>query len=98
MNLILIHGNGGASIRFDLFLEHYQEDNHPGFTPYIPQLPGFEGRSLKDKTSWQQFLEPLCAFTLKQPDEDWVLYGRGIGGSVLLEWASERWRIGPALS
>lgn len=85
--LLMIHGNGGARSRFLPFLQElYQQP--VAFTPVIPELPGFEGRVLPPANDyWDLFIRALQAAVEQHgASAPWVLYGHGIGGSMLLEW------------
>ncbi len=89
MNILLIHGNGGASSRFQLFLDKMAAEQPGGIEVFIPQLPGFEGRPLpKGKVAWDIFLQPLQELIEMRADQPWLFYGHGIGGSLLMEWAA----------
>jgi len=91
----MLHGNGGASARFQLFREEVLR-NQPDFEVVFPKLPGFEGRPLGmlPADPWQPFLAPLQEQIAHSAREtEWVLYGHGIGGSLLLEWAAREWAI-----
>ncbi len=91
----MLHGNGGASARFRLFREEL-ERNHPDYEVVFPALPGFEGRPLgvMPPDPWQIFLDPLQELIgNSDPAVEWILYGHGIGGSLLLEWASRGWSL-----
>lgn len=90
-NLLLIHGNGGANARFQLMLE-YARTQSPELRMHLPLLPGFEGRPLPPSQDvWALFIEALGRVVATAPDEQWILYGHGIGGSMLLEWAARDW-------
>ena len=93
--LLLVHGNGGAGARFRPFLELLNSKGPASLTAVVPKLPGFEGRPLPEgDKSWQPFID-----TLQQTIEahgsgsPWIFYGHGIGGSLLLEWASRGWAL-----
>jgi len=91
----MLHGNGGASARFQLFREEVRREA-PNYEVLFPELPGFEGRSLGTLPAdhWQPFLEPLQTIVAtSDPDTQWILYGHGIGGSLLLEWAARDWSL-----
>ncbi|MEN0003904.1 MAG: alpha/beta hydrolase [Bacteroidota bacterium] len=91
MNLLLVHGNGGANARFQLFTAKAEAQNAP-YTIHLPKLPGFEGRPLPETGEpWSWFLEAL-AEAVEGVAGEWVYYGHGIGGSILLEWAKRGWR------
>ncbi|MEL6835415.1 MAG: alpha/beta hydrolase [Bacteroidota bacterium] len=90
MNLLLVHGNGGANARFQLFRMIAQEQG-ASYNIHLPELPGFEGRPLPTTGApWSWFLDAL-AETVADADGPWVYYGHGIGGSILLEWAKQGW-------
>ena len=90
-NLLLIHGNGGANARFQLVLEHARSQA-PDIRLHLPLLPGFEGRPLPDSSdTWALFMDALGQVVATAPEEEWILYGHGIGGSILLEWATRSW-------
>lgn len=87
LNLLMLHGNGGASTRFIPFLDQLKTTEHP-INAVIPSLSGFEGRPLpKANNYWDIFLSDLEK-TVSNYDGDWIYYGHGIGGSVLLELAA----------
>lgn len=89
MNVLLIHGNGGANARFDLFKKIHEADPDSGFKLFFPELPGFEGRPLgRADRGWHIFIEALQKLISNEKEEQWILYGHGIGGSILLEWAN----------
>lgn len=89
MKVLMIHGNGGANTRFSMFKEIYHSDSSPIFEPYFPELPGFEGRPLhSNNPDWEPFISTLQNIIKPFASDDWVLYGHGIGGSMLLEWAN----------
>lgn len=91
MNLLMLHGNGGAGARFQLFLEALHKSDAE-INPVIPQLPGFEGRPLpKSGDYWSLFLKAIEDAIIDKLHEPWVFYGHGIGGSILLEWAARDW-------
>lgn len=92
-NLLLLHGNGGAGARFQPFLELLGNQPQAHLRAIVPALPGFEGRPLPPgEGSWLPFLKALQQ-TVEQhgKEETWIFYGHGIGGSLLLEWASRGW-------
>lgn len=94
IKLLLIHGNGGASSRFNSLLEIYNQQEEKKFVPYIPQLPGFENRPIEDSTKgWDIFISALQSTVEEAGPENWFLYGHGIGGSMLLEWAARGWGL-----
>lgn len=84
-HLLMLHGNGGSQTRFLPFLSQVKEDA-PDIKVYLPTFSGFDGRPLPQvRDYWDLFLSELQE-TL--PDEPFVAYGHGIGGSILLEWAA----------
>ena len=86
-NILLLHGNGGTSTRFIPFLNYLKQSNLP-LEAHIPKLPGFEGRPLpKSDNYWDLFLEAVEQ-TVSKKEGEWIFYGHGIGGSVLLELAA----------
>jgi len=89
MNLLLLHGNGGARTRFRQFLQIHERQEKPPFKVYLPALPGFEGRPLPERADWSTFTQVLARTVMQDPEGDWVLYGHGIGGSLLLHWAAQ---------
>ena len=97
MNLLLLHGNGGANSRFRLVAELHLERGDRSKTLHLPLLPGFEGRPLvrDKKDEWRPFLEALAHVVSKEAEQEWVFYGHGIGGSILLEWAARNWQYAP---
>lgn len=97
MNLLLIHGNGGARSRFDLFEREWLKRTSGDVQLHFPELPGFEGRPLpQGAESWDSFLDALRAVVREKTGEPWRLYGHGIGGSLLLEWARRDWSLDAA--
>ncbi|MCB0566393.1 MAG: alpha/beta hydrolase [Phaeodactylibacter sp.] len=93
--LLLLHGNGGAGARFQPFLQLLGSEAAGHVTALAPKLPGFEGRPLPEgDIGWTPFLDALQR-SVEQAGKDgeWVLYGHGIGGSLLLEWASRGWPL-----
>jgi len=88
----MIHGNGGASSRFQPFLEIVDREG-TDYEVMLPALPGFEGRPLPPADDyWTSFLQALeQAVVAAGADGEWILYGHGIGGSILLEWAAQDW-------
>ncbi len=88
----MLHGNGGATSRFSLFADYLAENPLESLRLHLPELPGFEDRPLPaGPVDWPVFLEPLAAAVAAHPDEPWLFYGHGIGGSILLEWAARDW-------
>lgn len=97
-HLLLLHGNGGANARFQLFAQDWATQP-TSIQLVLPQLPGFEGRPLlRNPTDpWQPFITELASqITNAGPSAHWTLYGHGIGGSLLLEWARRGWAV-PAM-
>ncbi|HQU60364.1 MAG: alpha/beta hydrolase [Phaeodactylibacter sp.] len=93
-NLLLIHGNGGARARFRPFLDLLEQKGPASLQAVVPELPGFEGRPLPPGDgSWGPFIEALQSAVYAKKDEPWILYGHGIGGSLLLEWAARGWLL-----
>lgn len=93
--LLLLHGNGGASARFKPFLDLLQRGGPAQLMAIVPELPGFEGRPLPEgEQNWQPFIHALQQ-TVEEagPEDSWIFYGHGIGGSLLLEWASRGWPL-----
>jgi pimeloyl-ACP methyl ester carboxylesterase len=93
--VLMLHGNGGASARFQLFREEVRR-HQPDYDVVFPELPGFEGRHLGTLPAdlWQLFLTPLQEqIANSAPETEWILYGHGIGGSLLLEWAARSWAV-----
>lgn len=90
--VLVIHGNGGASSRFAPFLEIVQQTD-TNYEVVLPALPGFEGRSLpRVNDYWSLFIESLEQAVVEAgADGEWILYGHGVGGSMLLEWAARNW-------
>lgn len=93
--LLLLHGNGGASARFKPFLDLLQRKGPAQLMAIVPELPGFEGRPLPEgEQSWQPFINALQQTVgVAGPEDSWIFYGHGIGGSLLLEWASRGWAL-----
>lgn len=99
MNLLLVHGNGGASSRFKLFIAHLEKDDQSLTKAFIPELPGFEGRPIPGgKLDWKGLIRPLQTVISDRHQQEWVLYGHGIGGSILLEWASRGFSLTETVS
>lgn len=87
MHLLLLHGNGGSRTRFLPFLDQIKR-LRPDWTVVIPALSGFDGRPLPAAENyWDLFLSEIERDLAPYPTENWVLYGHGIGGSLLMEWA-----------
>ncbi len=87
----MIHGNGGGKTRFRPFLSHLRR-HEISLSVHIPDLPGFEERPFpKVEDPWQPFIQAVGdCIDLTQ---DWILYGHGIGGSLLLEWATRNYKL-----
>ncbi len=89
--LLLLHGNGGTRTRFLPFLDRLQSKS-VDLEPFIPELAGFEGRVLPKlpdpKAYWDLFLENIWKTVKPSAEEDWIFYGHGIGGSLLMELAA----------
>lgn len=89
----MVHGNGGARSRFRLFEERIKEKEKERLDLYFPLLPGFEGRPLPAGADrWEPFISALSQELRGKEKEPWIYYGHGIGGSLLLEWASRGWK------
>lgn len=94
MNILLVHGNGGANARFEPMLQLHRAAGSEHFVFHLPSLPGFEGRPLPAAADpWSPFIEALGTVVATDPDGDWVFYGHGIGGSFLLDWAARGWSL-----
>jgi pimeloyl-ACP methyl ester carboxylesterase len=92
-NVLILHGNGGSRTRFIPLLRSLIL-HHPEIHPVIPKLSGFDGRKLIVKTNyWDLFLEEIREAVGDRINEEWVLYGHGIGGSILLELAGRDFRF-----
>ena len=90
----MLHGNGGGRTRFLPFLELVNEKASVPFKVHLPELPGFDGRPMPTSADgWAPFIEPLQKIVAPLSDEPWVVYGHGIGGSLLLEWAARGWQL-----
>lgn len=86
----MLHGNGGSKTRFLPFLSQVQEDA-PDIRVHLPAFSGFDERPLpKVDDYWSLFLTELQEVVPEQP---FVVYGHGIGGSILLEWAARDFRF-----
>ena len=94
MHILLFHGNGGSRTRFlptlDLLLRA-----HPDWHIIIPRLSGFDGRPLPQVANhWDLFLGEIEEIVSQYPtDTPWVLYGHGIGGSQIMEWAGRGYEL-----
>ncbi len=87
-HLLLMHGNGGSRTRFLPALKEI-ESRFPNQPLVIPQLSGFDGRWLPDSNKyWDVFLNDLYESVSDLLEVPWILYGHGIGGSLLMELAS----------
>jgi len=93
MNLLMVHGNGGTGTRFQIFRDLVADRGPEELRLHLPELPGFDGRPLPtwERPGWEPFLAALSDGVQTRPEEPWVFYGHGIGGSLLLEWASRDW-------
>jgi len=87
-NVLILHGNGGSRTRFVPMLKQLISQ-HPELDLRIPKLSGFDGRPIPKKADhWSLFMTELEATISDKLAEPWILYGHGIGGSVLLELAA----------
>lgn len=87
-HILLVHGNGGANTRFEYVVKPLQAAV-PGLQVHLPLLPGFEGRTYPTQTDlWQPIVDVFAEIVTPTAHEPWTLYGHGIGGSMLLEWAA----------
>lgn len=94
-HLLMVHGNGGANLRFEPFLHIARERGFGDWRVHLPLLPGFEGRALPEGApGWDPFIGALRKAIAGAEQEPWVVYGHGIGGSMLLEWAARGWEPG----
>ena len=92
-NLLLLHGNGGAASRFQRFRAEAARRGWP-LRITVPELPGFEGRPLPETVpSWDPFITAIAETIAPRAAERWAVYGHGIGGSLLLEWAARGWTL-----
>lgn len=83
--ILMLHGNGGGKTRFKPYLS-YINKKELDLSVHLPSLSGFDGRAIPDSLDyWEVFVRELGACI--DPSKEWVLYGHGIGGSLLLEWA-----------
>lgn len=90
----MLHGNGGGRTRFLPFLNLLREKEPVPFRVHLPELPGFDGRPLPETADgWAPFIQALQAEVAPLADAQWVVYGHGIGGSLLLEWAARGWAL-----
>ena len=97
--VLLLHGNGGGRTRFLPFLALH-EQQQSAFEVVLPELPGFDSRPIPgDQPSWEPFIAALQRAVETDQAAEWIFYGHGIGGSLLLEWASRDWEMpdGPAV-
>lgn len=91
-HVLILHGNGGSRTRFEPLLQ-YLADHHPAIYPVIPALRGFDGRPIPPSQDyWTDFLADIEA-SLPPGATDWVFYGHGIGGSLLMELAGRGYRF-----
>jgi len=87
MHILILHGNGGTRTRFIPMLSILQEQQ-PDIKAHIPLMQGFDGRPMrKDGDNWEGFLADMEQ-ALPKGAEEAVLYGHGIGGSLLMELAA----------
>ncbi|MEO1448659.1 MAG: alpha/beta hydrolase [Bacteroidota bacterium] len=87
-HLLLLHGNGGTRTRFVPMLEQWPA-LYPEVELHIPELSGFAGRPLPASGDyWSVFLQEIGKCVADVDSIDWVLYGHGIGGSLLMEWGA----------
>jgi len=87
MHVLLLHGNGGSRTRFQPLLAQLHQ-GHPEVQAVIPKLSGFDGRPLPpDRDYWDLFLSEIEQALGDAGAKDWVFYGHGIGGSLLMELA-----------
>lgn len=90
----MLHGNGGGHTRFLPFLNLLREKATAPFQIHLPKLPGFDGRPLPEAAdAWAPFLLALQREVAPLANERWAVYGHGIGGSLLLEWAARGWTL-----
>jgi len=83
-NILMLHGNGGGKTRFLPFLQLMEGEDRYKFV--IPDLSGFDGRPLPATANyWDVFLVDMERAMGKE--EEWIIYGHGIGGSLVMEWA-----------
>lgn len=84
--ILMLHGNGGGETRFKPFLS-YLNKREIDLKVSIPELSGFDQRPLpKSENYWDVFVGDMGQAI--DPQREWILYGHGIGGSMILEWAS----------
>ncbi len=89
-NLLLMHGNGGSRTRFLPALDLLNR-SYPDLQVVTPQLSGFDGRWLPPSEHyWDVFLQDLYESIADLLDQPWVLYGHGIGASLLMELAARQ--------
>ncbi|MFK7921764.1 MAG: alpha/beta fold hydrolase [Bacteroidia bacterium] len=87
-NVLILHGNGGSRTRFVPMLKRLIP-KHPELDLRIPELSGFDGRAIpKQADHWSLFMSEIEQAVHDKLDEPWILYGHGIGGSLLLEFAA----------
>ncbi|MDX1907243.1 MAG: alpha/beta hydrolase [Bacteroidia bacterium] len=90
-HILVLHGNGGSRTRFEPALALLATE-HPDIRVVIPALSGFDGRPLPDGVDyWDLFLQETGQAMHPYEAEDWILYGHGIGGSLLMELAARRY-------
>ncbi|MEL6674993.1 MAG: alpha/beta hydrolase [Bacteroidota bacterium] len=86
--ILLVHGNGGSRTRFEPSIPMLQAAL-PNSRMFIPSLSGFDGRPLpKSDNYWDVFIQELSETVEPEREAEWVLYGHGIGGSLLMEWGA----------
>jgi pimeloyl-ACP methyl ester carboxylesterase len=98
MKLLMVHGNGGATARFSLFAKELEKEDTPWCEVVLPKLRGFEGRPIPPDTPlWDGLLEDIGQSLQGNTTSDWIFYGHGIGGSILLEAAHRGWAFAPGI-
>ena len=92
-HVLILHGNGGSRTRFEPLLA-WLAQHHPDIEVVIPALSGFDGRPLPPASNyWDLFLQDLRRSLAGKETAKWVVYGHGIGGSLLMEWAARGYRF-----
>ncbi len=92
-NVLILHGNGGSRTRFVPLLKRLIVQ-YPEIQAVIPALSGFDGRPISKQAShWDLFVSEIREAIGEQIDKPWVLYGHGIGGSILMELAARDFRF-----
>ncbi|TAE47598.1 MAG: alpha/beta fold hydrolase [Bacteroidetes bacterium] len=90
--VLVLHGNGGSRTRFLPALDILAQ-SYPDIKVIIPELSGFDKRPLPPSGDyWTLFLAEIER-ALPDTDAEWVLYGHGIGGSLLMELAARGYRF-----